>query len=73
MIKHFFRNEENKCKELLIVISKSVYQQNYEGLTYKEFSEIQMEELNQKLEEKDNTIKKQQKEIEKLKQQISNR
>ena len=86
MIKEHFKDEENKCRELLTMISKSIFKKNLEGLTYKEKTEIRMNELNQQieqqehqLEQKDQQIeqqdeenKKLKKEIEQLKQQISN-
>ena len=86
MIKEHFKDDENKCRELLTMISKSIFKKNLEGLTYKEKTEIRMNELNQQieqqehqLEQKDQQIeqqdeenKKLKKEIEQLKQQISN-
>lgn len=53
MIKFHFRDDEDFCKEMLIMISKSLYSNDYEGLTYKERSELQIKELNQQLDEKD--------------------
>ena len=86
MIKEHFKDEENKCRELLTMISKSIFKKNLEGLTYKEKTEIRMNDLNQQIEQKDQQIeqqghqleqkdeenKKLKKEIEQLKQQISN-
>ena len=79
MIKEHFKDDENKCRELLTMISKSIFKKNLEGLTYKEKTEIRMNELNQQieqqehqLEQKDEENKKLKKEIEQLKQQISN-
>ena len=79
MIKEHFKDEENKCRELLTMISKSIFKKNLEGLTYKEKTEIRMNDLNQQieqqehqLEQKDEENKKLKKEIEQLKQQISN-
>ena len=71
---------------LLTMISKSIFKKNLEGLTYKEKTEIRMNDLNQQIEQKDQQIeqkdqqieqkdeenKKLKKEIEQLKQQISN-
>lgn len=51
MIKFHFRDDEDFCKEMLIMISKSLYSNDYEGLTYKERSELQIKELNQLLDE----------------------
>ena len=42
MIKEHFKDEENKCRELLTMISKSIFKKNLEGLTYKEKTEIRM-------------------------------
>ena len=86
MIKEHFKDDENKCRELLTMISKSIFKKNLDGLTYKEKTEIRMNDLNQQieqqehqLEQKDQQIeqqdeenKKLKKEIEQLKQQISN-
>ena len=64
MIKEHFKDDENKCRELLTMISESIFQKNLEGLTYKEKTEILIGELEQKIEQKDQ-------EIEELKKQIS--
>ena len=83
MIKEHFKDDENKCRELLTMISKSIFKKNLEGLTYKEKTEIRMNDLNQQIEQKDQQIEQQEhqleqqdeklkKEIEQLKQQISN-
>ena len=76
MIKFHFRENENKIKELLTMISESIFQKNLEGLTYKERTEIQikekdrkLKEKNQKLEEKDQKLKKENKENQKLKKE----
>ena len=53
------------------MISKSIFKRNLEGLTYKEKTEIRINDLNQEIEQKDNENKKLKKEIEQLKQQIS--
>ncbi len=77
MIKEHFKDEENKCRELLTMISKSIFKKNLEGLTYKEKTEIRMkdqqiEQKDQQIEQQDEENKKLKKEIEQLKQQISN-
>ena len=66
MIKFHFRDDKNKIRELLTMISESIFQKNLEGLTYKERTEIQMKEKDQKLkeqgiklEEKDEKLKEQ--------------
>lgn len=51
MIKFHFRDDEDFCKEMLIMISKSLYSNDYEGLINKERSELQIKELNQLLDE----------------------
>lgn len=45
MIKFHFRDDEDFCKEMLIMISKSLYSNDYEGLIYKKSSELQIKEL----------------------------
>ena len=86
MIKEHFKDDEIKCRELLTMISKSIFKKNLDGLTYKEKTEIRMNDLNQQIEQKNQQIeqknqqieqkdeenKKLKKEIEQLKQQISN-
>ena len=54
MIKFHFRDDINKIRELLTMISESIFQKNLEGLTYKERTEIQMKEKDQKLKEQIN-------------------
>ena len=66
MIKFHFRDDINKIRELLTMISESIFQKNLEGLTYKERTEIQMKEKDQKL--KEQSIKLEEKD-EKLKEQ----
>ena len=86
MIKEHFKDDEIKCRGLLTMISKSIFKKNLNGLTYKEKTEIRMNDLNQQIEQKNQQIeqknqqieqkdeenKKLKKEIEQLKQQISN-
>ena len=78
MIKFHFKDDKNKIKELLTMISKSIFQRNLEGLTYKERTQIQMDEKDAKLaentielEEKENENKMLKREIEMLKKQIN--
>ena len=82
MIKECFHDDEDKCKELLTMISKSIFQKNLEGLTYKERAEIEINDLNQKIEEitkqKDQQLEQAEnennelrKEIEQLKKHLS--
>ena len=40
------------------MISKSIFKRNLEGLTYKEKTEIRINDLNQEIEQKDNENKK---------------
>ena len=70
MIKFHFRDDENKCRELIIMISESIFQKNLEGLTYKEISEIRMDELNQQMKQKDKQMKEIENENQQLKQQL---
>lgn len=77
MIKFHFRDDINKIRELLTMISESIFQKNLEGLTYKERTEIQMKEKDEKLkeqgiklEEKDLKLKEKNKENQKLKKEI---
>ena len=71
MIKFHFRDNENKCRELLIMISKSIFQKNLEGLTYKERTEIRMDELNQQMKEKEQQMKEIENENQQLKQELN--
>lgn len=80
MIKEHFKNDEIKCRELLTMISESIFQKNLEGLTYKERTEIRIKDLNQQIEQKDQQIEQKEteneklkKEIEQLKKQITNK
>ena len=61
MIKFHFKDDENKIKELLTMISKSIFQRNLEGLTYKERTQIQMDEKDAKLAE--NAIELEEKDV----------
>ena len=84
MIKYHFQEDDgDKCRELLTMISKNIFQENYEGLTYKEATELRIKEKleekdlalersNKALEEKDLALEEKDKEIKKLKQQLSN-
>ena len=56
MIKYHFRDDGKRCRELLTMISESIFQKNLDGLTYKERAEIRMEELDQKLEKRNQVI-----------------
>ena len=69
MIKFHFRDDENKCRELIIMISESIFQKNLEGLTYKEISEIRMDELNQQMKEIENENQQLKQQLKELKQQ----
>lgn len=70
MIKFHFRDDLDKCRELLTMISKSIFQKNLEGLTYKERAELRMKKLNQQIDEKNQQIEEKDQEIEKKNQQI---
>ena len=56
MIKECFQDDESKCEELLTMISESIFQKNLEGLSYKERVEIEMADLNQRLELRDHQL-----------------
>ena len=64
MIKEHFKDDENKCRELLTMISKSIFKKNLDGLTYKEKTEIRMNDLNQQIEQKDQQIEQKNQQIE---------
>ena len=69
MIKECFQDDENKCKELLTMISESIFQKNLEGLTYKERAEIEMADLNQRLELRDQQLEQKDQQIVQITQQ----
>ena len=50
--------------------TESIFQKNLEGLTYKEISEIRMDELNQQMKQKDKQMKEIENENQQLKQQL---
>ena len=52
------------------MISESIFKKNLEGLTYKEISEIRMDELNQQMKQKDKQMKEIENENQQLKQQL---
>ncbi len=64
MIKEHFKDDEIKCRGLLTMISKSIFKKNLDGLTYKEKTEIRMNDLNQQIEQKDQQIEQQGHQIE---------
>ena len=72
---NYVKYDEIKCRELLTMISESIFKKNLEGLTYKERTDIRIKELieqkNQQIEQKETENKKLKKEIEQLKKQIS--
>ena len=70
MIKEHFKDDENKCRELLTMISKSIFKKNLEGLTYKEKTEIRMNDLNQQIEQKDQQIEQQEHQLEQQEHQL---
>ena len=69
MIKECFQDDEKKCKELLTMISESIFQKNLEGLTYKERAEIEMADLNQRLELRDYQLEQKDQQIVQITQQ----
>ena len=70
MIKEHFKDDENKCRELLTMISKSIFKKNLDGLTYKEKTEIRMNDLNQQIEQKDQQIEQKDQQIEQQEHQL---
>ena len=83
MIKKHFENDKNKCKEMLTMISESIFGTNYEGLTCKEIDELRIKEkeeeiehYKQQIEQKDKQYKQQieqkDQEIEQKDQEIEN-
>ena len=70
MIKEHFKDDEIKCRGLLTMISKSIFKKNLDGLTYKEKTEIRMNDLNQQIEQKDQQIEQQGHQIEQQGHQI---
>ena len=64
MIKEHFKDDENKCRELLTMISKSIFKKNLEGLTYKEKTEIRMNDLNQQIEQQEHQLEQKNQQIE---------
>lgn len=53
LIKFHFKDNEDECKEMLTMITKNLYENDYEGLTYKETVELRIKELNLKIKQKD--------------------
>ena len=73
MIKECFQDDENKCKELLTMISESIFQKNLEGLSYKERAEMEMNDLNQRLELRNRQLEQKDKQLEQRNQQLEQR
>lgn len=48
MIKFHFKE---KCKEMLTMLSETLYNNDYEGLTYKERTQLQLKEMSQQIEQ----------------------
>ena len=57
MLKKHFEDNRNKCKEMLRVISESIFATNYSGLTYEERTKRRMEELARRQARKDKHYK----------------
>ena len=70
MIKKHFKNDIKKTKELLTMISKNIYETDYDGLTYKETTELIMKEKDKMMAQKDQQIEQKDQQIEQLKQEI---
>ena len=73
MIKECFQDDENKCKELLTMISESIFQKNLEGLSYKERAEMEMNDLNQRLELRNRQLEQKDKQLEQRDLQLEQR
>ena len=70
MIKKHFENDKNKCKEMLTMISESIFGTNYEGLICKEIDELRIKEKEEEIEYYKQQLEKSKQEIENLKKQL---
>ena len=70
MIKEHFKDDEIKCRGLLTMISKSIFKKNLDGLTYKEKTEIRMNELNQQIEQQEHQLEQKDQQIEQQEHQL---
>jgi len=57
MIKFHLKDNPTKCKEMLTMLSEILYNKNYEGLSYKERTELQINGMEQLLEHKTHEVK----------------
>ena len=64
MIKKHFENDKNKCKEMLTMISESIFGTNYEGLTCKEIDELRIKEKEEQIDYYKQQIKQNKQQIE---------
>ena len=73
LIKFHFRDNDDECKEMLTMITKNLYENDYEGLTYKESLELQIKEQNLKIEQiikqKDQQLEQKDLQIEQIREQ----
>lgn len=70
LIKFHFRDNDDECKEMLTMITKNLYENDYGGLTYKESLELQIKEQYQQLEQKDLKIEQKDQQLEQKDLQI---
>ena len=66
MTKFHFKDNPTKCKEMLTMLSETLYSNDYEGLTYKERTQLQIKGMNQELQQKDQQIEQKNQQIEQL-------
>lgn len=73
LIKFHFKDNDDECKEMLTMITKNLYENDYEGLTYKECLELQIKEQNLKIEQiikqKDQQLEQKDLQIEQIREQ----
>ena len=70
MIKFHFKDNKTKCKEMLTMLSETLYSNDYEGLTYKERTQLQIKGMNKELQQKNQQIEQKDQQIEQKNQQI---
>ena len=70
LIKFHFRDNDDECKEMLTMITKNLYENDYEGLTYKESLELQIKEQNLEIEQKDQQLEQNAQQLEQNAQQL---
>ena len=58
LIRFHFNDNDDECKEMLTMLTRPLYEKDYEALTYKESAELRMKELELKMEQKDQQMQK---------------